>query len=205
MPMFPLGTVLLPDAVLPLRIFEPRYRTMLDDCLAADRRFGVVLIERGSEVGGGDVRTDVGTMAEVIRAEPTPEGPWAVTAVGRARLRVDGWEDDDPYPRAHVAIEGDGAPPRHEDLVTVLAALDELRRVLDRSGLPGPGDTGPLDELTSEEARHRFVYWAVTTAQPGPLDAQRVLAAPDGPRRAEVAAEVIADRAELLRLGLAGS
>ena len=46
-PMFPLGTALLPGEVLPLRIFEPRYRTMLDDCLAAadgPPGFGVVLI-----------------------------------------------------------------------------------------------------------------------------------------------------------------
>ena len=51
-PMFPLGTALLPGEVLPLRIFEPRYRTMLDDCLAAadgPPGFGVVLIARGSE------------------------------------------------------------------------------------------------------------------------------------------------------------
>ena len=59
LPMFPLGTVLVPKAVVPLHVFEPRYQTMLVDVMAGDRKFGVVLIERGSEVGGGDVRTDV--------------------------------------------------------------------------------------------------------------------------------------------------
>ena len=65
LPMFPLGTVLFPSGVLPLRIFEPRYRKMLEDLLLGSREFGVVLIERGSEVGGGEVRSGIGTMARV--------------------------------------------------------------------------------------------------------------------------------------------
>ena len=61
LPMFPLGTVLFPHALLPLRVFEPRYRTMTAHVMRGDAEFGVVLIERGSEVGGGDIRFDVGT------------------------------------------------------------------------------------------------------------------------------------------------
>ena len=73
--MFPLGTVLLPGGVLPLQVFEPRYRQMVRDLLADDSRppeFGVVMIERGSEVGGGDARSTVGTLAQIadIRARP---------------------------------------------------------------------------------------------------------------------------------------
>ena len=66
--MFPLGTVLFPTGVLPLRVFEPRYRHMLDDLLPGTREFGVVLIERGSEVGGGEVRSGVGTIARILEA-----------------------------------------------------------------------------------------------------------------------------------------
>ncbi|MET1002223.1 MAG: LON peptidase substrate-binding domain-containing protein, partial [Acidimicrobiia bacterium] len=51
--MFPLGSVLFPHALLPLHVFEPRYRVMMRHCLEGDKEFGVVLIERGSEVGGG--------------------------------------------------------------------------------------------------------------------------------------------------------
>ena len=54
--MFPLSAVLYPHAQIPLHVFEPRYRALMHDCLEADRRFGVVLIEHGSEVGGGDQR-----------------------------------------------------------------------------------------------------------------------------------------------------
>ena len=66
--MLPLGAVLLPTGVMPLQLFEERYRHMITDVLAADREFGVVLIRRGSEVGGGDLRYDVGTRARVLEA-----------------------------------------------------------------------------------------------------------------------------------------
>ena len=100
--MFPLGTVLLPSLLLPLHVFEPRYRTLVDDCVAGDGEFGVVLIERGSEVGGGDVRTDVGTVARILEVERFDDGRFAVAAVGTRRIRVERWLDDDPYPRAEV-------------------------------------------------------------------------------------------------------
>ena len=58
--MFPLGTVLFPHAPLPLHIFEPRYRALVQECIDGDGEFGVVLIERGFEVGGGDTRFGTG-------------------------------------------------------------------------------------------------------------------------------------------------
>ena len=68
LPMFPLGNVVLPGELLPLNVFEPRYRQLVLDCLAADvPEFGVVLIERGSEVGGGDVRASIGTVTRIAR------------------------------------------------------------------------------------------------------------------------------------------
>ena len=63
--MFPLSTVLFPQAGLPLHVFEERYRTLMAECLDGDGEFGVVLIARGSEVGGGDQRVDIGTVARI--------------------------------------------------------------------------------------------------------------------------------------------
>jgi len=80
--MFPLGMVLFPGQILPLHVFEPRYRAMVQDCLAGDQHFGVVLIERGSEVGGQDVRTDVGTRARILESEELPDGRWVLATVG---------------------------------------------------------------------------------------------------------------------------
>ena len=74
--MFPLSAVLYPHAQIPLHIFEPRYRALTRDCLAGDSRFGVVLIERGAEVGGGDQRMAVG------RAPSSPRRLHSPTAVG---------------------------------------------------------------------------------------------------------------------------
>ena len=62
--MFPLGTPLVPGSLLPLQIFEPRYQQMISDVLeSSEPEFGVVLIERGHEVGGGDIRSMAGTVA----------------------------------------------------------------------------------------------------------------------------------------------
>ena len=64
-PMFPLQSALLPGEVLPLRIFEPRYARLVEDCLAmTEPAFGVVLITRGREVGGGDVQRRVHAHVE---------------------------------------------------------------------------------------------------------------------------------------------
>jgi hypothetical protein len=111
LPLFPLGTVLVPTAVVPLHVFEPRYRRLMDDLIAggepgsssAAPEFGVVLIERGSEVGGGDVSTSgVGTVARVVDARRAEDGRWAVAAVGTRRFRLNRWLPADPYPKAET-------------------------------------------------------------------------------------------------------
>ena len=82
LPMFPLGGVLLPGEALPLHVFEPRYRRLVHDVLAAPTPdFGVVLIERGSEVGGGDVRFGAGCLARVVRSQELPDGRWALVSL----------------------------------------------------------------------------------------------------------------------------
>ena len=108
--MFPLGTVLLPFAHLPLHIFEPRYRALVKDVLAGEGEFGVVLIERGHEVGGGDVRFRVGTVARIVQSAELPDGRWLVDAVGTERFRIAEWLPEDPYPQALVEALDDEPP-----------------------------------------------------------------------------------------------
>ena len=109
LPMFPLGSVLFPGAVLPLHVFEPRYRQMVQDCLSDEaHEFGVVLIQRGSEVGGGDVRADVGVVARMVQVAEMPDGRYAVISVGARRIKVNAWLPDDPYPLADVDEFPDG-------------------------------------------------------------------------------------------------
>lgn len=98
--MFPLGSVLFPHMPIPLRIFEPRYQAMLRDILHEEpSEFGVVLIERGQEVGGGDARVEVGTVAQVAQLD-TVDDAVLLVARGDRRFRITRWLDDDPYPRA---------------------------------------------------------------------------------------------------------
>lgn len=101
-PMFPLGSVLLPAMPLPLRIFEPRYLKLLGDLLeSTEPEFGVVLIERGPEVGGGEKRMDLGTIAKVTNIGTT-EQFYGLESVGSKRFRVNAWLPDDPYPIADI-------------------------------------------------------------------------------------------------------
>lgn len=102
--MFPLGSALVPHMPLELRLFEPRYLTMLADMITAERTlFGVVLIERGQEVGGGERRFDVGTIAEITEVGGG-DGFVALSAVGGSRFEVLEWLDDAPYPRAELRL-----------------------------------------------------------------------------------------------------
>ncbi len=102
MPMFPLTTVLLPAMPLPLRIFEERYLKLLGDLLGEETpEFGVVLIARGPEVGGGEKRMDVGTIASVTNIGTT-EQFYGLESVGSRRFRVNAWLPDDPYPLADI-------------------------------------------------------------------------------------------------------
>jgi Lon protease-like protein len=109
--MFPLGSVLFPHAVLPLQIFEHRYLTMIDEAMRGDGSFGVVLIEKGSEVGGGDARFQVGTLARIVRAGRLAENRLMIVTVGTTRVRVVEWLDDAPYPLAITEPLDDG--PTH--------------------------------------------------------------------------------------------
>src|SRR6266536_1773512 len=123
LPMFPLGSVLFPHAQLPLHVFEPRYRAITETCLAGDGEFGVVLIERGSEVGGGDARFSVGTVARIAAAGRLPDGRYLLAAVGTRRLRVREWLSDDPFPLAEVELLDESDAP---------AGADEIRAEVER-------------------------------------------------------------------------
>jgi uncharacterized protein len=181
LPMFPLGTVLFPHMVLPLHVFEPRYRALMHDVLDGDREFGVALISRGQEVGGGDLRTDVGTVARIVQAEELDDGRWLTIAVGTRRVRIDRWLPDDPYPLAMVEDleepSGASAADRWDGLLT--AATARLRRVLAMQAELGEETLPATFELAEDP---EVAAWQLAVVAPlNPLDAQRILAA-DGHR-----------------------
>ena len=195
--MFPLGTVLFPHALLPLRVFEPRYRLMAERVLRGDGEFGVVLIERGSEVGGGDTRFDTGTVARVVRSQRLPDGGYLLGTVGIRRIRVTRWLPDDPYPQADVvaveepAASGDSAGARDR----AVAALDDLCAIYRERDPRVPEVPAVADD--AEQAS----YELAALAPIGPLDAQRVLETPAATDRLGLLAELLEDHARLLRDG----
>lgn len=137
--MFPLGSVLFPHTPLVLRVFEPRYLTMVGRLLDLDDpEFGVVLIERGFEAGGGDARAAIGTLARVLRVEAGAADLYVV-ALGGERITVNSWREDDPHPVADVSkiaplVWDEALAPLHREaervvrrLATLASALDEAR------------------------------------------------------------------------------
>jgi uncharacterized protein len=201
LPMFPLGSVLFPHAVLPLHVFEPRYRALVTDCLAADARFGVVLIERGHEVGGGDARFALGTAAQIVQAGEMPDGRWGLVTVGTERLVVHEWLPDDPYPRARVSVRPE-VPPARDPSAAIDAARSALARMHAlRAELGLPAHTG--DVLVSDDVT-RASFEAAILSGLGPLDAQSLLDLDDPVERLERTAELVESEIEVLRFRLSG-
>jgi Lon protease-like protein len=201
MPMFPLGTVLFPFGLLPLHVFEPRYRALVDACLSegAEPEFGVVLIERGSEVGGGDTRFNVGTVARIVEAGQYEDGRYALLTRGTVRLSVRTWLPDDPYPLAEVELveeraagarDGESRATVEQHLRRVLALASEL------------GASVPT-EVDLDEDPVRAGFEAAALAPIGALDAQRILAVDDPSVRLDELASLLVDTAGLLELRLA--
>lgn len=173
LPMFPLGSVLLPGALLPLHVFEERYRVMVRRCLEGVPEFGVALIERGSEVGGGDVRSRTGCVARIVQAAEAPDGRFTLVCVGTRRIAVDTWLDDDPHPRALVEDWPDPAVaadlrPRLDEVVAL------LRRVLALAAELDDGVASATSEISDDPLT---AVWHIAALAPlGPSDRQAVLA-----------------------------
>ena len=186
LPLFPLGTVLLPGTSLPLHVFEPRYRQLTVDLVTGElpgRSFGVVAIRQGWEVGPGNATAlhAVGCEALLIDAKPLPDGRFDLSTTGGRRFRlvdVDGesapyllgeveWVDDVPAP-AEIAealpLLADGAMAAFrryrraafEDDPTV-AKTDGLAYALANDCLLTLEDRQRLLEERSEARRLRLV------------------------------------------------
>jgi len=148
LPLFPLGTVLFPGHVLPLHLFEDRYRRLIADLLERPepRGFGVVGIELGHEVGEGAAHrlAGVGCVAELREATRHPDGRYDIVTVGARRFRLKELDRSRPYLRGEVEYlpEEPGADPwPHARRVRRL--FRGYRRRLGAVGAGPPGDGEP--------------------------------------------------------------
>ena len=201
--MFPLGSVLFPSLVLPLHVFEPRYRALVRDVMAGDQEFGVCLIERGSEVGGDDVRLPVGTVAHVQEAAELPDGRWALLTVGVRRIVVESWLPDAPYPCAEVRHHPDATPTDAQ--LTLLPVVEaQLRRALAKAAELGERATPSTVELSEDPvlASHQMSALAPIAT----IDQYALLAAESVGMRLAALHDALSAAEELfdLRLGASG-
>lgn len=172
MPMFPLGGVLMPAMPLSLRIFEERYLKLLGDLMLSENpEFGVVLIERGPEVGGGDKRLEIGTLASVTDIG-TLDQFYGLESTGTQRFRVNAWLPDDPYPMADIdfipdLIWDDSLMPARVHLET------KVRNLLAFASEFGDLQYGPDTELSDDPMD---ACWQLAGVLPvGGLDQQDLL------------------------------
>lgn len=167
MPMFPLSTVLMPAMPLSLRIFEDRYLKLTGDLILEENpEFGVVLIARGPEVGGGEKRLEIGTVASVTDIG-TLEQFYGIESVGGQRFRVNAWLPDDPYPMADIDFLPDLI--WNESLSSARVHLEsKVRNLLAFASEFGDLQYGPDTELNEDPMDS---CWQLAGILPvGPLD-----------------------------------
>ncbi len=157
----------------------------MQDCLDGDRRFGVVLIERGSEVGGGDQRASVGTQGLIIRAAELPDGRWVLEVAGEEPVAIDEWLPDDPYPVALVSAHlgavrgaevGERGASVEEVEVLCLEAAQRIRRTRAVLAEHGGPPALPPDVALDGGGSPELASWLLCAAAPiSTYDAQKLL------------------------------
>jgi Lon protease-like protein len=208
LPMFPLEVTLLPDDDLPLRIFEPRYSQLVSDVLAADDHvFGVVLIAAGREVGGGDNRYDVGTLARIVEHQSMGDGLYRLRCRVSDRIRVLRWLPDDPYPRALVQDWPDepGEPVSDE---SIREQQDRVMALFERLAAARGAELPPQDMLfagvaMADQAGDKLYALASRVAM-GQADRYAVLAAPSPDARLRALTEAVDTMAAMVDFQLPG-
>lgn len=207
-PMFPLEVALLPDDDLPLRIFEPRYSQLVMDCLAADDPvFGVVLIAAGREVGGGDERYDIGTLACIVEHRAFPDGRYTLRCRVGDRIRVREWLPDEPYPRAHI----EPWPDEPGDAVggeQIRELEDRIMALFERIAAARGAQLPPRDmlfaDVTMADGPGKQLYALASRVPIGPADRYAVLAAPSAAARWRALSEAVDTVSAMIDFQLGG-
>lgn len=181
LPLFPLRLVMFPGQMLPLHVFEPRYRTMINQCIADREPFGVVLMRDDlpdwrSFTGQVALPHEIGTAAFVRQVERLTDGRLNIVTVGASRFTVRKLLFDMPYLRAEV----EEFPLEERELATMEANTASLKRLLnDYVQRLSQVIDAEIDADDLPEAPDELAFLAASTLQI-PWDAkQSLLAIPD--------------------------
>ena len=186
LPLFPLETVLFPEATLPLHVFEPRYREMVGRCLEHEEPFGVCLILEGEEVGGLAVPHRIGTEAAIIASQRYRDGRYDIVVEGRRRFEILQLDQTRPYLRADVRFLDEPEGASEPGLAEAVAKLFE--GVLESLELSGQA---VIDE-TWKDLDARSLGYKIAAVLPVEDDVkQEILEVPDGNTRLRRIAEAL--------------
>jgi Lon protease-like protein len=200
LPLFPLGTVLYPGLVLPLNIFEERYRQLVRDLLDGPqpRRFGVIAIREGRETGiaGVSALYDVGCLATVRDVTELPDGRYELVTIGTDRFKLHGLDESKPYLRGEVELLDEPVGDETETKLAVAAVQRGFRGYLDVLAAKGAA-TISVPELPDEPILLSYLVAAsIIIDLP---ERQGLLAQPNALRRLRSERALLAKETALLR------
>jgi Lon protease-like protein len=194
MPLFPLGTVLYPGLLLPLHIFEDRYRQLVRELLDGPepRRFGVIAIRKGRETGvdGISALYEIGCTATLREVVQHDDGRFDVVTVGGQRFRLLGLDHSRPYLRGEIELLAEEAGDEAAAALAVQAVQRAFRDYLDALATHGAARV-EVPDLPDEPVLLSYLVAASMIVDLN--DRQVLLAERDAGRR------LVAERALLAR------
>jgi uncharacterized protein len=200
LPLFPLGTVLFPGMVLPLHIFEERYRTLVRDLRDGPepRRFGVIAIKKGRETGidGVSALYEVGCTTTLREAREYDDGRYDLVTVGTQRFRLEGLDDSLPYLQADVELLPEETGEAEAANLAAHAVTQVFRRYLDALSSRGLAQVNVPDLPEEPVLLSYLIAAAMIIDLP---DRQDLLAEPDALSRLTAERALLSRETTMLR------
>jgi|SRR5579859_1968456 len=200
LPVFPLGTVLFPGLLLPLHIFEERYRQLMRDLLDGPepRRFGVIAIRQGRETGVDGIRAlhEIGCIATLRQVKALDDGRYDIVTVGTHRFRLAGLDDSGPYLRGQVDLLAEEAGEAAPAAQAVRLVRDSFRTYLNALAERGVTQIS-APELPDDPVTLSYLVAASMIIDLS--DRQTLLAEPDALRRLAAERALLSRELTMLR------
>jgi uncharacterized protein len=200
MPLFPLGTVLFPGLVLPLHIFEERYRRLVRDLLDGPepQEFGVIAIRKGRETGvdGVSALHEIGCTARLRQVEQHEDGRFELVTVGTRRFRLLGLDHSRPYLRGAIEPLTEETGDQAAAALAVKAVQRVFREYLDALAAEGAARIN-VPDLPDEPVLLSYLVAAAMIVDLS--DRQVLLAEPDAAGRLAAERTLLARETRILR------
>jgi uncharacterized protein len=200
LPLFPLGTVLYPGLLLPLHIFEDRYRQLVRDLLDGPepRRFGVIAIRKGRETGVAGISSlhEIGCTATLRRVAEHDDGRFDLVTVGSQRFRLLELDDSRPYLQGKVDLLAEDAGDEAAAGVAAEAVRRGFRGYLDALTARGATQVS-VPDLPADPVQLSYLVAASVIIDLG--DQQALLAEPDAAARLAAERALLSREATMLR------